>query len=285
MNIDFHAIYCSERQLPACSRQCCLTNSLHLIVLREVSYTKHMYTKNKLAIFLLLLSAVASTAGCKLGTALPEKEEVMRIQLRKDACFGECPVFTLTIYSTGRATYAGEHYTPLLGLHETQLADDRYKSLVAAFADANLFDLPSLYKSEIPDLPVVMLRYVDERGEMKEIMGRENRPEVVMELEGMLDAFIDEASWKQVISKDTGLPVGTITNQIIVELAPDIDPQVWKQAYTKQQLEILEQVAPSQPLWLVTFDENKMTGTEMLAFLRKDPNVFRAEFNKQVWGR
>ena len=244
-----------------------------------------MKVTNKPLIFLLSLSAFFSIVGCKLGTALPEKAAVMRVQLRKDACFGECPVFTLTIYSTGRATYEGEHYTPLTGLYESQLTDGQYKSLIMAFEDAELFDLPSLYKSEIPDLPVVTLRYVNEGGEMKEIMGRENRPEVVMELERVLDALIDEISWKQVISKDTGLPVGTITNQIIVELAPDIDPQVWKQGYAKQQLEILEQLAPNQPIWLITFDENKMTGTELLAFLRKDPNVFRAEFNKEVRGR
>lgn len=240
---------------------------------------------NKLLILLLSLSAIISTTGCKLNASLPEKAEAMRIQLRKDACFGECPVFTVTIYDTGRATYEGEHYTPMLGLYEARLAEGQYRSLITAFEDAELLELPSLYKSEIPDLPVVTLRYVDEQGEMKEIMGRENRPEVVMELEEMLDVLIEEINWKQVISKETGLPVGTITNQIIVELAPDIDPQVWKEGYAKQQLEILEQLAPNQPLWLITFDENKIKGTELLAFLQKDPNVFRAEFNKEVRGR
>lgn len=244
-----------------------------------------MKTTGKLLNVLLLFSTVVSVFGCKLSTALPEKTSHMRIQLRKDACFGECPVFTLTIYSTGKATYEGEHYTPYLGLYETQLSENQYKSLITAFEDAQLFDLPSLYKSEIPDLPVVTLRYADDKGEEKEIKGRENRPEIVMELEKMLDGLIAEANWKQVISKDTGLPVGTITNQIIVELTPDIDPEVWKQAYAKQQLEILEQLAPNQPLWLITFDENKIKGTELLTFLRKDPNVLMAEFNKEVRGR
>jgi|GEM_PF-330428 hypothetical protein len=235
---------------------------------------------------LLSLPLLFLAATCQPSLVKRTEGQVKRIEMSKAPCFGSCPVFKLSIYANGIAVYEGERFTEKVGVYAKKLDPVAFQSLIKAFEEANLWQYPSIFRSEIPDLPTITIIWTDAEGNTKEIKGKEGRPQEVIELENMLDKIAESNSgWIQEVGEGNGLPAGAIANEIIVQLAPNVDPQVWVIPYGKQNLTLKEPISPSSNFWLVTYDNNIIPPQEMIDWLRKDPYVISAEFNKTVSGR
>lgn len=236
-------------------------------------------------ITLLTLALLLMASTCQPALTKRVEGQAKRIEMSKAPCFGSCPVFTLSIYNNGIATYKGERFTDKQGLFAKKLDANTFQNLLKAFNNANLFQYPSIFRSEIPDMPSVTIFWTDDEGNEKEIKGKEGRPEAIMELEEMLDKIANSSGWLQEQGAASDLPAGAIANEIIVQLSPNVDPHVWVIPYGKQNLSLKEPVSTSTNYWLVTYDTNVMPPQEMIEWLRKDPYVLSAEFNKQATGR
>jgi len=145
--------------------------------------------KNLSLIAIILLSSVACASKKKMQqTDSNEKIEVLT--LTKTACFGECPVFTLRIYSNGLAVLDGKKYVKHIGLSEMMLTPDEMKGLMKSCDDAQLFSLNDQYTERVMDLPTTTLIYRRE-GETKRITGNMKFPQgfktVVKECMNLLD--------------------------------------------------------------------------------------------------
>lgn len=233
---------------------------------------------------LLALGYLTLAATCRPITEESLATMTKRVEMKKEPCFGSCPVFTLTIYEGGRATYEGERFTERVGTFTKDLGTATYEEVIKAFEAANFQQFQSVYRAQVPDLATVTITYHRE-GESKSVKGKDGRPEAVLELESMLDGIANSGGWERLSAPESDLPPGTIANELIVQLADEVDPKVWIIQYAKQGMAIKERISPNNHYWLVTYDTSIIPAKEMIDWVRRDPYVLSAEYNKTARGR
>lgn len=143
-----------------------------------------------LSLIVLILFSFVSCASKKKIAQTDSKEKVEVLSLTKTPCFGECPSFTLKIYSNGLAVLDGKKYVNNIGLYEMMLTPDEMKGFTKICNDAQLFALKNDYTERVMDLPTTTLVYHHD-GETKRISGNMMFPQgfknVVKECMDLLD--------------------------------------------------------------------------------------------------
>ncbi len=210
-----------------------------------------------------------------------------KIVLSKGACYGECPVYNLTIYNTGQVKYNGIRFTPMLGKYEKQLAENEYIELVKAFNAAKIWKLEDNYDMNIADLPTTTLSY-SEKDKIKTIKSKSGFPQPVDGLEKQLIEMIKQDGWIQ-----TDIPVEEvkpknevlIKNELIIKGNEQMILVRWLREYADYDMKIVRRLGPDSPLWLVTFNQEKIDPDELLKKIKNDPSIETVEFNKKVSNR
>lgn len=236
-----------------------------------------------LQILILVASAfILLAATCRpLSTKDLDKLEP-RIEMFKGPCFGSCPVYKLTIYEGGIAAYEGRQYTNRIGLHTKLLDQNKYRDLINAFEESDMWGFQNIYKAEIPDLPTISITYHKD-GQSKSVKGKDGRPERILQLEEMLTQVAEGGGWERQSSQgDANLPDNVIADELIVNLSPEVDPSVWIIQYREQDLQIVKRISPNSPFWLLRFNTDRIRSNDMLEALRRDQYVLSAEFNRKV---
>lgn len=235
------------------------------------------------------LAVILVAGACKLPQTTANLDNAPKlIEISKGPCYGPCPVYKLTVYRGGLATYEGERFTEKEGMHTKTLTTDQLDKLQAECQRANLWQYPDAFRSQHPDLPTVTIVYYEEdNNNFKSILGKEGRPEAVMAIEAMLDKIADSGGW---ISKNKTPAGGNGSenttsekkNEIIVQLMEGVDGAVWARQYNKYNLQVIKRLSPRSFYWLVTFDDKKIAPQAMLEAIQKDDYVVAAEFNRSV---
>ncbi|MEZ4983798.1 MAG: DUF6438 domain-containing protein [Saprospiraceae bacterium] len=232
---------------------------------------------------LLAVAYISMASTCRPLTSQDFSKMKPRIEMQKGACFGSCPVYKLTIYQGGIAAYEGQRFTERVGLHTKKLSSEAYKTLIAAFQEAEMWSFQNTYKAEVPDLPTVTITYY-EGDQVKSVKGKDGRPTKIIELEKMLTAIADSGGWERQSGEGNsyGVEDGVIANELIVNLSPEVDASVWVIQFAKQDMQIVKRISPESPYWLFRYNPNTVAPTEMLETVRRDPYVLSAEFNRQL---
>lgn len=234
--------------------------------------------------FIALFFLLCSMSGC-VTTRNLSKIDLNKlnkvIEMSKSPCYGTCPVFTLTIYEDGIASFRGERYTQRTGLWARQFDKNELEEMVSAFRKANLWQFNNVYRGEYYDAPTVSITYYEE-GDVKTIVGKDGRPYQVLELEAMLDDAARSEGWQQLSGDNHGFPPNVITDEIIVELKNGRDGAMWARQYRRYEMEIVERISPTGNYWLVRYNAEATPPQEMLEKVRSDLEVMGAEFNKKL---
>jgi hypothetical protein len=228
----------------------------------------------------LFIVITASTCwSTKKGVNLDTLTKIA--EMEKGPCFGRCPVFTLTIYDNGIASYEGERFTDRLGVYVKTISPTQLKELKDAFVKANVWRFKDVYRGQIPDLQTVTITYY-EGDESKSVMGKDGRPDEIMELEEMLDEIVNEEGWELKEKPESDLPDNVIPNELIVQINNNTDINAWARQYAKQNMRVIRPLSPNGFFWLVSFDDQMIPPKQMLEFVKNDPDVISAEFNKNL---
>lgn len=75
--------------------------------------------------------------------------------LRRGACFGRCPEYSLTIHSDGKAEYASKRNAQPEGNFEKNIGADKARKFLQKFMDQRADTCKDLYEAKIADLPGV----------------------------------------------------------------------------------------------------------------------------------
>jgi hypothetical protein len=76
----------------------------------------------KKALFLL-----AATLAVPAAAQSPTRSPTRSITYETGPCFGRCPVYSVTIYSNGRATFTGRRFTTVEGIREFRVPAGTYQ--------------------------------------------------------------------------------------------------------------------------------------------------------------
>ena len=117
------------------------------------------------------------------------------IEMNKTACFGTCPVYSISISGDGNVVYEGKENAPYPGKQTTQLHPDATKELFDAFANADFFNFEDKYTGAISDLPTTFVSFTH-NGQRKKVEDYYNAPKALKELENRLVAIVKDGNWQ-----------------------------------------------------------------------------------------
>jgi hypothetical protein len=153
----------------------------------------------KLLLALALLSLLAiPVVGCTSAQlSTPTNQDVI-ITLERTACFGTCPVYSLTIQGEGTVMYEGKDFVEVKGEAETTISQDQIDELISEFEKVDYFSLEDSYTERtITDAPTVITS-ISISGKTKTIEhyhGDFSAPEKLRELEDRIDEIVDSDQW------------------------------------------------------------------------------------------
>lgn len=237
------------------------------------------------AFFTLAISLLAFSCKSTKRVTNLKKDEV-RFSLDKSACFGNCPIYNLTITQDGYATFEGIANSDKLGIYGKQITDDQFHSIEKAFIESDFESFPKNIPSQIADLPSIAIGYHN-GNEYKMVTGKEDRPEQLLQLQFMLEKIADSGGWKLLKSAEeidnTKKPeVVTIYDEVIIEPIPGTLIAKWIESMSKYRVRLLKKIAPTLNLYLITYDSDAISSEEFMKALKRDENIKTAEFNKKT---
>ncbi len=235
----------------------------------------------KFIIYPLLLGLFFSCNTIKMEK--DKQKESPTIVYSKGPCFGECPIFTLTIYNTGLAKFNGRKFTHMDGKYEKQLKNNEYVELVKTFRKNRFWRFDDTYGMDIVDAPTTTISFSDE-GKSKTVKGKNGFPEKFKELRTMLDTLIHtEENWIQIDKPKRDVKKSEIIdNQIVIKISKSMILSRWLQQNKKHTIRLQGRVGNDNKTWIIRFDKNKVKPEAMLKMLREDKDIESAEFNTKA---
>jgi hypothetical protein len=119
------------------------------------------------------------------------------ITLERTACFGSCPIYTLSIQGDGSVIYEGIDFVAVTGRQETRIGLDQVKDLAAAFVQIDYWALPDFVSFDMTDMPSAATS-ISIGGTMKSVdhyYGDLHAPQALYELEQLIDEVAHTKQW------------------------------------------------------------------------------------------
>lgn len=224
----------------------------------------------------LLAAAALLAFGCarngRTAAAPPEAAAFDSLRLSQGACFGTCPVYTLTVYPDGRAVYAGKQYTLHRGAHLGRVGGDTLAAVRALAGEvlAQADTLPREIESGATDISQRTVRlYAD--GAETTFVGDLAFAPPVQALLRELEKIAASESWERAPGTPPPPP-----NALVVTLAPDGDLDELRGEFFRQMFRPTDTLSTDPPTYRVTFDPYTMTAAEMIRDLESRADVVEA---------
>lgn len=120
------------------------------------------------------------------------------VTMRRGACFGRCPEYTITINSSGLAEYSGIRNTTPLGLYQKNIGTARAQEMLRQFMENRADTCSTLYTARIADIPGLYYTLVI-NGKTKMINNAHFGPRYLVDLSEEMDELgkVDN-TWKKI---------------------------------------------------------------------------------------
>jgi hypothetical protein len=198
--------------------------------------------------------------------------------MSQGACFGRCPVYSLTLYSDSTLQLEGKQFMNYIGFFKRKLDNDQYSTLITKYKNLNIDSLKTEYDAGIADYPSQFIYFFSPDGRvMKKVRNSGNAPQKLDELISTLRPYINEMGWEKDMSYDS-----TNQNQLILTLKDKGDLNRILESYKRYDLSVSRIISKDNQIYLVTFDDSKIKPSQMIGVLKSDENVMYAERNPKL---
>src|ERR1043166_3674873 len=103
----------------------------------------------------LLSVLIFAVAVCASNAA--SSSDISSITLEYTACFGTCPMYTVTIFRDGRVVYEGKGFVKARGVRRKSIPVIKFIHLTEKLSEIGFFQLRNAYRSNITDLPRIFI--------------------------------------------------------------------------------------------------------------------------------
>ena len=151
------------------------------------------------AIAALVLSLVSAFPGLQTGT-LPED---VTIALERTSCFGDCPIYRVTIDARGNVIYEGRKFVAVSGRRTGRIPVARVAAILATADRIGFFELRDHYRTVrgpdgsetvVTDLPTTIVT-ITRAGVTKRVEDYYGAPRALQELERQIDEAAGTSQW------------------------------------------------------------------------------------------
>ena len=154
------------------------------------------------------------------ASAYAQDESKVAITLERTACFGSCPIYTISILENGDVIYNGEKFVDVTGEQKSQLEPETVAAMVKAFEEAGYFDWKEAYDTmTVTDMPYIITS-VTRNGETHRItryVGDSSAPLELAFLERWIDQMTNSQMWTGVQSDLLNIPFGSDAPVVTLE--------------------------------------------------------------------
>jgi uncharacterized protein DUF6438 len=91
-----------------------------------------------------------------ITAASASAQEPVRITLSRTACFGTCPVYTVSLSEDGRVAYEGLQHVRVSGKQTWTIDPAKVRALADDMEKAGFFEMRDEYTARVTDLPTVI---------------------------------------------------------------------------------------------------------------------------------
>ncbi|MBZ0287154.1 MAG: DUF6438 domain-containing protein, partial [Anaerolineae bacterium] len=173
----------------------------------------------KCIVIMILSLLVVGTAA--VSAQEPASEPV--ITLERTACFGTCPVYSVSIFADGTVNYNGTDFVSVTGEQTNQIDPATVSQMVEAMTESGYFEWDEAYQDQsVTDLATVTTS-VTRDGETHQIvhyLGDFSAPVALSFLEQWIDDMAWTGMWTGVMADPSGISNGTDTPQITLQQTP-----------------------------------------------------------------
>ena len=149
-----------------------------------------------LAMVVITLTAVLVTGCASNSKMTPAPTDIgsMVITMERTACKDNCPVYTVTIYGAGSATYDGQMNVKRIGGAATSVSEEKINQLISEFRKIDFFALSDNYTAgSSTDFPTVITSITID-GKKKTVThyhGDASAPKQLTALENRIDEILN----------------------------------------------------------------------------------------------
>ncbi len=119
------------------------------------------------------------------------------IEIKKDPCFGYCPVYSFSIDGTGYAKFNGKRNVEKIGEWTRTLPPEETSLLFQSFETSKFWDFEEEYTGSVTDMPTTWITF-SHQGKTKTIKDYYGAPEALKNLEKMVEDIAETGdSWEQ----------------------------------------------------------------------------------------
>jgi len=114
--------------------------------------------------YLLSFTTILLLTSCQ-----SQNLDISKIDFKAEACFGECPIFELTIMADGTANYDAKLFNKQQGHFKTIIKKAQFDSLKTSLTNIDFFGLKNSYSTSWTDHPTYYLTVTLKDGRTKTI--------------------------------------------------------------------------------------------------------------------
>ena len=135
----------------------------------------------------------------KTSTENNSKEELKEplLIMERTACLWQCPIYTLSIYESGKVIYEGKEFVNIKGKKIISLNSKQLEELNSEIRRANIYSLKDNYVGGPTDAPSVIITIII-NGRKKTInhyLGSPDAPKELTDLEEKVDIIVNSVQW------------------------------------------------------------------------------------------
>lgn len=127
--------------------------------------------------------------------ASQNQEDSLVLTFARTPCFGKCPSFEISVYSSGYATFNGRYHVLPQGMNYQYVDINEVMQICREAKEAGYFRFNPMYDAGIPDLPGVVFYLHLGNEKLKVTNNNGEVPEALNEIERRIDQFFKGINW------------------------------------------------------------------------------------------
>lgn len=200
--------------------------------------------------------------------------------IRKGACFGTCPVYTLEVKGNGHATLNADNFINKQGFFSKKLSKDEMKKLVRLFDKADLFNHKDSYNALIQDLPTHVYA-IKIGGRNKKVEGNAT-PSEFDELSQYANELVEGTGWINDNAQSFVVDKDQEQTSFIVQLESKTNIEKWIKNYSGLQAEVDKVLSKDENIYLIRYNNSLISPPDFFQKLERDSNVESVDINKKT---
>lgn len=128
----------------------------------------------------------------------PPSSSNVEIRLARGACFGFCPVYTVSINGAGEVRYEGRNFVNVVGQRTATIPAENVARLLARFEEVGFDNLDDAYRANVSDLPSYTVS-ITRDGRTKTVVDyggvQAGMPRTIRDLQDEIDRVAGTAQW------------------------------------------------------------------------------------------